>query len=95
MIVATTPDGGRFYSNDAQLFSDGEVTIYSPQWLPKDSALTSTELSVTMVYADNSVSMQVRDVDSGHIFWSRDGLSTFEALELAEKAFDEYSAKEQ
>lgn len=94
MMVATTPDGVRFYSNDAQLFSDGEVTIYSPQWLPAESALSSTELGVTLTYRRSAVSVQVTDMASGYVFLSREGLTVAEALDLAEQSLDKYSAKE-
>ena len=95
MIVATVPDGGRFYSNDAQLFSDGETTIYSPNWLPANTVLTSTELGVWIAGTPGNVSVQVVDVSSGYVFWEKDGLTAAEALELAVKAFDEYSAEEE
>jgi hypothetical protein len=95
MIVATPPGGARFYSNDGQLFCDGEVTIYSPRWLPEDTVLTSTEVGVWMAKTATGVAVTVVDVSSGHVFVERDGLTINEAGELAMTAFEQYAAEKE
>lgn len=93
MIVASPPGGAQFFSNDGQLFCDGDVTIYSPAFLPEDTVLTSTTLRValTVTPAPKGVSVQVTDADSGYRLWERSGLTLEEAYVLMEKAIDEYA----
>lgn len=95
MIVATLPDGVRFYSNDGQLFSDGEVTIYSPGFLPVETTLTSTTLRVQLTVTAAGVSVAATDADSGYLLWSKDDLTVPEAFALVEQAVYEYAADAQ
>ncbi|AGT12074.1 hypothetical protein SEA_NIEBRUSAYLOR_102 [Mycobacterium phage NiebruSaylor] len=95
MIVATPPGGRPFYSNDGQLFSDDEITIYSPAFLPEDTELTSTKPGVWMTLEKTGVHAQVVDTDSGSVMWDRTDLSWDEAFEMARVAVDELTAKVQ
>lgn len=94
MIVATTQDGVQFYSNDAQLFSDGEVTIYSPASLPDDVELASTELRVSVTHTKGMCTVQVSDATSGYVFKTVDDLSVAEAGEYVQWAIIEFAEKE-
>lgn len=90
MIVATTSDDVQFYSNDGQLFSDGEVTIYSPACLPRESRLTSNNLRVCTTRNRNGITVQATDADSGHVFWTEEVPSAFEAGQLSVWLFVEF-----
>lgn len=93
MIVATTPDGVQFYSNDGQQFSDGEITIYSPQFLPPETKLTSTRLRVTITRQRTGVLVEADDADCGGAFWSEDVPTPFEAGQLSVWLFTEFYAE--
>lgn len=93
MIVATPPGGASFYSNDGQLFSDGDVTIYSPAFLPDDTELSSTKPGVWISPEGGSIRAQVVDIDSGSVLWDRDGLSLDEAFEMVRDAVDRLTAE--
>ena len=94
MMVATTPGGVRFYSNDGQVFYDGEVTIYSPGWLPEGSVLSSTKLNVSLVHADGRASVSACDLTSGYVFAARSNLTVPEAVELVAEMVEKFTTKE-
>lgn len=91
MIVATPEVGRRLYSNDGQVFRDGDVTIYAQSYLPEGAALTSTALAVTFVASAGNISVCVSDVDSGYVFWKEDGLSVSEAAALTAESIARFS----
>jgi hypothetical protein len=93
MIVATTNDDVSFYSNDGQLFSDGEVTIYSPASLPKEVKITSNNLRVCTTRNRNGITVTATDADSGWVFWTEDVPSTFEAGQLSVWLFLQFYAE--